>query len=291
MRLALVLLLVGFVASCHRAPPANPHYVLGDAYQADGIWYYPRESYEARETGLAMVYPAGHADFTTDGELFDQGAMAAAHQTLQLPAIAQLTNLENGRQVVVRINDRGPATPHRLIEVTRRTATLLGIPVDGVARVQLEVLPKESQAAVEAVPGAPKLQLIVRARRRREPERSAAAWQRSIAGASRGGSTRQRPRRPTRPRRRTMRLPETVTQVAPHPGNLYVLLGTFQGFQYANMQRARVADSAPTWSAGSRMARQCIASSCGPFTTVPQADEALDQALRAGVTDARIVVE
>ena len=159
MRLALVLLLVGFVASCHRAPPANPHYVLGDAYQADGIWYYPRESYEASETGLAMVYPAGHADFTTDGELFDQAAMAAAHQTLQLPAIAQLTNLENGRQVLVRINDRGPATPHRLIEMTRRTATLLGIPFDGVVRVQLEVLPKESQAAVEAVPGAPKLQL------------------------------------------------------------------------------------------------------------------------------------
>jgi rare lipoprotein A len=262
--LALVLLLVGFVVSCHRAPPANPHYVLGDAYQADGIWYYPRESYEARETGLAMVYPAGHSDFTTDGELFDQAAMAAAHQTLQLPAIAQLTNLENGRQVLVRINDRGPATPHRLIELTRRTATLLGIPFDGVARVQLEVLPKESQAAVEAVPGAPKLQLT-----------SAPIGDVSQSDLPPPGGAAP---------------PRNVVAQQAAPGNLYVLLGTFQGFQYANMQRARVglaANVVSRFENGAPAYRVII----GPFTTVPQADEALDQALRAGVTDARIVVE
>ncbi len=102
------------LASCQHAPPANPHYVLGAPYQAGGAWYYPRESYERSETGIATVYPSGHADLTADGEVFDQTALAAAHQTLQLPAIARLTNLENGRQVVVRINDRGPATPHRL---------------------------------------------------------------------------------------------------------------------------------------------------------------------------------
>ena len=102
--------------------------MLGAPYQAGGVWYYPRESYEGQETGLATVYPSGHAELTADGEVFDQTALAAAHQTLQLPAIARLTNLENGRQVLVRINDRGPATPHRLIEVTRRTATLLRLP-------------------------------------------------------------------------------------------------------------------------------------------------------------------
>jgi rare lipoprotein A len=288
VRLALVLLLVGFVASCHRAPPANPHYVLGDAYQADGIWYYPRESFEARETGLAMVYPAGHADFTTDGELFDQGAMAAAHQILQLPAIAQLTNLENGRQVVVRINDRGPATPHRLIEITRRTATLLGIPFDGVVRVQLEVLPKESQAAVEAVPGAPKLQLISApigdVSQSDLPPPGSAASPRTVAAQPAAPVAADATATPN------LRLPETLTQVAPHPGNLYVLLGTFQGFQYANMQRARVgldANVVSRFENGAPVYRVIM----GPFTTVTQGDEALDQALRAGVTDARIVVE
>ena len=159
MRLACALLLVLLAASCHRPPPANPHYVLGAPYQAGGIWYYPRESYEGQETGLAMVYPSGHAELTADGEAFDQTALAAAHQTLQLPAVARLTNLENGLQVLVRINDRGPATPHRLIEVTRRTATLLRFPADAAVRVRLEVLPAESHAAVDAVPGAPKLEL------------------------------------------------------------------------------------------------------------------------------------
>lgn len=289
MRLALVLLLAGFVASCYRAPPpANPHYVLGEAYQADGIWYYPRESYEVHETGLAMVYPAGHPDFTTDGELFDQAAMAAAHQTLQLPAIAQLTNLENGRQVLVRINDRGPATPHRLIEITRRTATLLGIPFDGVVRVQLEVLPKESQAAVEAVPGAPKLQLtsapIGDVSQSDLPPPGSAAPSRTVVAQQAAPAAAEVAAAPV------MHLPETLTQVAPHLGNLYVLLGTFQGFRYANMQRARVgldANVVSRFENGAPAYRVIM----GPFTTVPQADVALDQALRAGVTDARIVVE
>jgi rare lipoprotein A len=288
VRLAPALLLFGLVASCHKPPPANPHYVLGDAYQADGIWYYPRESNEARETGVAMVYPAGHPDFTTNGELFDQAAMAAAHQTLQLPAIARLTNLENGRQVLVRINDRGPATPHRLIEITRRTATLLAIPFDGTARVQLDVLPGESQAAAGAVPGAPKLQLAaapigdVRQSDLPPPGSTTPAQHAAVQQAAPVSADVTAPL--------DTRLPETLTQASPNPGSLYVLLGTFQGFRYANMQRARAGLDANVVSGfenGAPTYRVII----GPFTTVPQADEALDRALRAGVTDARIVVE
>ena len=96
---------------------------------------------------------------TTDGELFDQTALAAAHPTIQLPAIARLTNLENGREVTVRLNDRGSGDPHRLVEVTSRTAALLDMPPGGLARVRLRVLPNESHAAAEAVPGAPSLAL------------------------------------------------------------------------------------------------------------------------------------
>ena len=62
VRLAFALLLALLAASCHRPPPANPHYVLGAPYQAGGVWYYPRESYEGQETGLATVYSSGHAD-------------------------------------------------------------------------------------------------------------------------------------------------------------------------------------------------------------------------------------
>ena len=130
---------------------------------------------KARRPGSRPSIRRAMRTLTTDGEAFDQTALAAAHQTLQLPAIVRLTNLENGLQVLVRINDRGPATPHRLIEVTRRTATLLRFPGDAAVRVRLEVLPAESHAAVDAVPGAPKLETRRRSARRGAADRSAAA--------------------------------------------------------------------------------------------------------------------
>lgn len=287
MRLAPALLLATLLASCHRPTP-NPHYVLGAPYQADGVWYYPRESYQVDETGLAMVYPSDHAELTADGEVFDQTALAAAHQTLQLPAIARLTDLENGRQVVVRINDRGPATPHRLVAITRRTATLLGFPSDGVARVRLELLSDQSEAAVDAMPGAPKLQLTaapVGAVRQSDlpPPGSAATAE---------APTTQRPApNPSAALAPSLRLPEAVTQVAPDPGSLYVRLGTFTNFEYANMQRAGVAGLGASvvgrFEGGTQVYRVVI----GPLTTTQEADAVLDQVLRAGVTDARIVVE
>jgi rare lipoprotein A len=289
-RPVLALLLALAAASCrHPPPPANPHYVLGAPYQADGVWYYPRESYQQQETGVAMVYPSGHADLTADGEAFDQTALAAAHQTLQLPVIARLTNLENGRQVLVRINDRGPATPHRLIEVTRRTATLLDFPADGVARVRLQVLPTESYAAVDAVQGAPKLEVstapLGAVQQSELPPPGGAAPVTAAAAPS-----------PAQPAAQAvastdLRLPEAVTQASPDPGSLFVQLGTFQTFQYADIQRAHVAGLGARIVSTREGRVQTHRVIIGPFTTLQQADAVLDQVLLAGVTDARIVVE
>src|SRR3954463_1500522 len=139
------------------APKPAPRYVLGPPYQAGGVWFYPAESYSLTETGLAAVLPDGKPRLTSDGETFDQTAMAAAHPTLQLPAIARITNLENGLQVTVRINDRGTGTRARMVELTQRAATLLGVPSGRVARVRLELLPAESRGAAAALPGAPAL--------------------------------------------------------------------------------------------------------------------------------------
>ena len=121
---ALALLTV----SCVPALKPDPHYALGDPYKAGSHWYYPKESFDLEETGLASIARGDATRLTTDGEVFDQTALAAAHPTVQLPAIARLTNLENGREVTVRLNDRGSGDPRRLIEVTRRTALLLDIP-------------------------------------------------------------------------------------------------------------------------------------------------------------------
>ena len=289
MRLAFALPLALLAGSCQKPIPVSPHYVLGAPYQAGGAWYYPRESYEGQQTGLAMVYPpGGHADLTTDGEAFDQTTLAAAHQTLQLPAIARLTNLENGLAVVVRINDRGPATPHRLIEVTRRTASLLRFADDNAVRVRLEVLAAESYAAVDAVPGTPKLEIVTaplgEVRQSDLPPIGSVA---SI-GAPTDVASQQNEQSGTAP---ALRLPEAVEQGAPDPGELFVQLGKFQSYANANMQRQRVAGLGARIVSTREGRVQTHLVIVGPLSTVQQADMVLDQALESGVTDARIVVE
>jgi rare lipoprotein A len=287
------LALVAFAASCTPAPTPQPHYLLGRPYQSGGTWWYPRESQDADLTGLAGVYGPGHADLTADGELFDQSALAVASHTLQLPAIALLTDLDTGRQVKVRINDRGPATPHRLIEVTRRTAELLGFPASGVARVRLQVLAGESQAAVDAVGGGPQLDMSVAPRGAVETadlppppgvRQSAAAGgsaAQPVAAPGAGPAASAVP----------LRLPETLTQVNPNPGSLYVDVISFDEFRYANQVRARLAGlpvQIETSEAGRRRIYRVVV---GPFASIPEADAALDQVLARGVTEARIVVE
>jgi len=289
VKLVLAVCVAALAASCQRPPPADPHFVLGSPYQAGGVWYYPRESYEGGKTGLATVYAREHQPLTADGEVFDQSSLAGAHQTLQLPAIARVTNLENGRQVTVRINDRGPATPHRLVELTRRTATLLQFAQQDGVRVRLEVLPAESHAAVEAVPGAPKLNLtaapVIAVRQSALPPPGSMAQ--PIAMREPIVSEEQKPVAAP-----IERLPETVTQVAANPGRLFIQLGTFQNYRYAEMQRAKVAAlgaSIVSESPGRRQTNHRVV--IGPLGSVEQADKVLDQVLHAGVTDARIVVE
>ena len=288
MKRSLVLVLTGLLSCCHQVTP-SPHYVLGAPYQAGGVWYYPREDFALRETGLATVYGSGHPDLTADGEVFDQSALAAAHQTVQLPAIARIANLENGRQVVVRINDRGPATPHRLLEVTRRTANLLGFPPGGVARVRVEVLADQSQAAVDAVPGAPTLRIAAAPRDEvtqtdLPPPGSTVPMRVAVApkvAATAAASSNAPP----------LRLPEIASQGQPDPGTLYVELSDFQNYQYANMQRARVASLGARIDSRRENGALVYRVLIGPINTVQQADSVLDQVLAAGVTDARIVVE
>ena len=289
MRLAFALLLLLPAASCHRAPVVNPHYVLGAPYQAGGVWYYPGESYDLRETGLATVYSSDHPELTTDGEAFDQRSLAAAHPTLQLPAIARLTNLENGLQLLVRINDRGPATPHRMIEVTRRTAVLLRFANDSAVRVRLEVLPAESHAAVDAAQGAPRLEIAaaplgaVQQIELPPPGRVTSV----SAGPAAAAPQQAIPQTAAPP----LLLPETLQQATPDPGQLLIRLGTFQSYEYAAIQRARVASMGADIVSRSEGRQQLFLVIIGPLTSVQQADMVLDQVLRAGVTDARIVVE
>lgn len=129
----------------------NSTYKVGKPYQVGGDWYYPSEDFSKSETGVASWYgPTFHGKRTANGEIYDQNELTAAHRTLQMPSLVRVTNLENGRSIVVRINDRGPFKKGRVIDVSKRAAELLGFIGQGTARVRLEVLEKESRKIATA---------------------------------------------------------------------------------------------------------------------------------------------
>jgi rare lipoprotein A len=127
--------------------PAKPvPYKIGNPYQVDGVWYYPKADYRYSETGIASWYgPGFHGKRTANGEVYDQNGLTAAHKTLPMPSMVRVTNLENGRSIEVRVNDRGPFQAGRLIDMTRRGAQLLGFIDQGTARVRVDIMPEESQ--------------------------------------------------------------------------------------------------------------------------------------------------
>lgn len=130
---------------------ATPGYKVGAPYQISGVWYYPNENYSYDETGIASWYgPGFHQKKTANGEIFDSEELTAAHPTLPMPSLARVTNLDNGRSVVVRINDRGPFAHSRLIDVSRKAADLLGFLGKGTAKVRVQVLADESRAIAQA---------------------------------------------------------------------------------------------------------------------------------------------
>ena len=125
-------------------PPGR--YKVGSPYEIKGVWYYPKVDYGYVETGIASWYgPNFHNKDTANGEVFDQNAITAAHRTLPMPSIVRVTNLENGRALIVRINDRGPFAHGRIIDLSRRSAQLLGFQRQGTAKVRVEILPEESR--------------------------------------------------------------------------------------------------------------------------------------------------
>ncbi len=111
---------------------------IGQPYQVLGRWYHPADDRGYDITGVASWYgPGFHGLSTANGEPYNQDGLTAAHKTLPLPCYVEVTNLENGRQLVVRVNDRGPFIGERLIDLSRRSAQLLGIDRAGTAKVRV----------------------------------------------------------------------------------------------------------------------------------------------------------
>ena len=130
--------LPGGAASRPSTAQTGPRYKIGDPYQVAGIWYVPKDQPNYDETGIASWYgDAFNMQPTANGEIFDMNAISGAHTTLPLPSIVEVTNLDNGRKLRVRVNDRGPFVGGRVIDLSRAAAHELGYDQAGLARVRV----------------------------------------------------------------------------------------------------------------------------------------------------------
>lgn len=129
---------------------------IGRPYQIAGQWYKPQVDWTYDQTGIASWYGLPfHGKVTANGEVYNKFSMTAAHKTLQLPSIVRVTNLENNKSIIVRINDRGPFVGNRIIDLSYAAAKTLDMDIKGTARVRVQVLPDESRRVALALGARP----------------------------------------------------------------------------------------------------------------------------------------
>jgi len=294
------LALVAACVSCRQQPPSAPavvasvHFVREEAWLGDGKWFYPQEMTTLDQTGLASVTPDGHPALTTDGEIYDPTALAAAHQTLQLPAIVQVTDLENGRQIEVRVNDRGPADPGRVIELTPRAAELLQIPAAGVAQVRIVLLAAPTEQLAAQLHGGT-LQLAISTDPAASLSEQSLAPPPGVAQSSRyfAESQQSAPAAATAPAAAAVpdRLPENVTLTGPDPGQLYIRADDFARADYAMREAAILTPFGTVLRQRAGRGNERYFVRGGPYPSVADADAELMLALRLGLKSAHITVE
>ncbi|MEI6159241.1 MAG: RlpA-like double-psi beta-barrel domain-containing protein [Roseococcus sp.] len=284
MRLSFLVLLV--LAGCTAAPQPQPRYFLGEPYRAGGLWSYPKEEFTLDEAGIAAIMPQAEG-LTANGELRDAQSMVAAHRTLQLPAIVTVTNLENGRSLRLRVHERGPNVPGRIIAVSPRAATLLGASGPFRARVVLDG--NASRAAIEGLAGQTALLPIATAPVGRV-ERESLAPPEGARGTTQAVQATPRPEAVTATTaREPERLPEQVIQGAPSTGQIWLEAGRFFRRDLAQAQAARIGGRAEPFGPPGRQQQWRVRS--GPYANIAAADAALTRAIALGQPDLRLAVE
>ncbi len=278
-------------------------YKVGEAYQIGGTWYYPKADYTYRETGIASWYgPGFHGRATANGEIFDQNALTGAHRTLPMPSMVRVTNLDNGRSIKVRINDRGPFKNGRIIDLSRRAADLLGFRRIGTAKVRVEVIDEESRAmaaaalSAEAEELAPDAAPIVPVAIQDLPHAADAAARATQPGTPAASQTALAvPRQSETPDRPPLLVPVPdgiVTTVPVQTSRIFVQAGSFTRIANAHRLRARLAEVGKAQIAQAVVNdRRYFRVRFGPMGSVEDADRLLALLLDNGHANARVVVD
>ena len=304
-RLLAVLSLAAFAAACASTPDDNavtvpPNagvYKIGKPYQIGDTWYYPREQPDYDETGIASWYgPTFYGHRTANGEIYTAQDLTAAHRTLPLPVNVRVTNLDNGKSLIVRVNDRGPFAKGRIIDLSERAAELLGYKARGTARVRVTYVgradmegggppPDETPPEVaSAVPAAP-------------TGRVAAAALDALPGTAVAPPVSSAPLPapsavPTADAAVATQPTGLVSEVPVPPATrLYVQVGAFSTYANADRLLKRLGDAGLKIATSTQNGRTIYRVRSGPFDELGAADSALARLLSLGSNDAQIVVD
>lgn len=272
-------------------PKPTAVYKVGDPYQIGGTWYYPHEQPDYDETGVASWYgPGFYGKTTANGEIYDAGDLTAAHRTLPMPVNVRVTNLENGKSMVLRVNDRGPFAKGRIIDVSEHAAQMLGFHQQGVTKVRVSYI---GVADINGKPADTTPTGIASAAR--------AAPQAVVQGggldALPGAKVTSSPQSVAKPVAQSAPPPvvtHTPGQVSNEPvptvTHLYVQVGAFANHENARRLMLKLGVGAkiyPVQQGNITIYRLRL----GPFDLDTDAETALSQVLARGSQDARIVVD
>jgi rare lipoprotein A len=278
-----------------KAPAPAGVYKVGSPYQIDGVWYYPGEQPDYDETGIASWYgPTFYGKYTANGELYDGNALTAAHRTLPMPVNVRVTNLGNGKSIVVRVNDRGPYARGRIIDLSRHAAELLDVVQTGTARVRVTYLsradlqggvpppPDTPPEIAAALPAAPTAKVDIRPLT-------------AVPGAAVAAPGRQYAMpavAPSAPLQVASNEPNgQVTEVpVPAATRLYVQVGAFSKLDNARTLLSKLGGDLRI-STLQRNGQTLYRVRTGPLNSVEDADAALSRITGAGSNDAHIVVD
>jgi rare lipoprotein A len=268
-------------------------------YQIGDNWYYPHEQPDYDETGIASWYgPTFYGKPTADGEIYDGEGLTAAHRTLPLPVSVRVTNLENGKTLVLRVNDRGPFASGRIIDVSKHAAELLGFYAKGTARVRVTYLARADlpngtpsneigSAIASSMRAAPthKVQAValhsVTSRAAPKPVRVASLAPPPAAAVPESS-----------PGDEATEPADADDQAVSNATHLYVQAGAFGSRENAERMKTNLDSAGGLFvSAAERQGRPLYRVRSGPYEDLETANAALARLGELGNNDARIVVD
>ena len=281
-------------------------YKVGKPYQIAGTWYYPKVDYEYDRTGIASWYGTKfHGRKTANGEIYNMNDLTAAHRTLPMPSYVRVINLENGRSLVLRVNDRGPFAKGRIIDISRRGAQLLKFKKQGIAKVRVKILADKSRALAFGIKNQDELArvgspiTVKKLPKAKVISESLPSPPGSKISSIRKSNNLQKQAKLTISKVDNNKLRDSaepltgeIIETTAVPSNIYVQVGAFGEYANANRVQARLASLGSVNISNVIIeGRDLYRVRFGPIKRIADADTLLEVVTEAGYQSARIVVD